>query len=139
MFTKANNNGGIGEDTRMNKVKIEFDLETLDEDELFEIFEKKCIEAEQDYIRKKKLKGEEINPRKLNDAMTSSDGLKSVVSCNGSMPRKPFNINHFGSFNTKGLLYGSLNGISPDISTTSLSGGGHHDCTTIQTFQSVDL
>jgi hypothetical protein len=71
--------------------------------------------------------------------MTSSDGLKSVVSCNGSMPRKPFNINHFGSNNTKGLLYGSLNGISPNISTTSLSGGGHHDCTTIQTFQSIDL
>ena len=70
--------------------------------------------------------------------MTSSDGLKSVVSCIGSMPRKPFNINQSVT-DTKGLLYGSLNGISPDISTTSLSGGGHHDCTTIQTFQSIDL
>jgi len=71
--------------------------------------------------------------------MTSSNALKCVVSCNGSMPRKPFNINHFGFDNTKGLLYGSLNGISPNISTTSLSGGGHHDCTTIQTFQSIEL
>ena len=44
--------------------------------------------------------------------MTSSDGLKSVVSCIGSMPRKPFNINQSVT-HTKGLLYGSLNGISP--------------------------
>jgi hypothetical protein len=46
--------------------------------------------------------------------MTSSDGLKSVVSCNGSMPRKPFNINHFGSFNSKGLLYGSAGHVSQE-------------------------
>lgn len=69
--------------------------------------------------------------------MTSSNGLKSVVSYNDSMPRKPFNIN-LSVKDTKSLLYGSLNGISLNRQIASLSGGDYYG-TSIQTFQSEHI
>jgi len=60
--------------------------------------------------------------------MTSSNILKYVVSNDGTTdevsPRKPFNINPSVT-DTKSLMYGSLNGTTPnEKTTTSISGGG---------------
>ena len=73
--------------------------------------------------------------------MTFADGLKPVVSWDGSMPRKPLYINlsllfqKVGQGCPKSLLCGSLRGISPKEYATTLVGGGHFDCESIQSFQ----
>lgn len=73
--------------------------------------------------------------------MTSANAINCVVSCDGSVPRKPLNINlslaSQGRLTPKSLLCGSLQGTSHEkITKTTFIGGGLYDCESIQTFQS---
>ena len=70
--------------------------------------------------------------------MTSSNILKYVVSCDGSMPRNSLYLNRFGQRDSKDLMCESLNGISPTDKIASLSGGDYYG-TSIQTFQSSHI
>ena len=75
--------------------------------------------------------------------MTFANGLKSVVSRDGSVPRTSLNINlslssrgRFGE--AKVLLCDMLKGTSPKRIETTLSGGGLYDYESISAFQSAN-
>ena len=76
--------------------------------------------------------------------MTSSNTLKYVVSCGGSMPRTSLNLNfslkNRGRLSAKSLMCDMLYSTSPlRDTTTSKSGGGQYDYKSISTFQSNKL
>jgi hypothetical protein len=78
------------------------------------------------------------------EKMTFADGLKPVVSRDGSVPRTSLNINlslpfrKVGSGEPKSLLCDMLRGTSPEELTTSLSGGGRYDYESISSLQSAN-
>jgi hypothetical protein len=76
--------------------------------------------------------------------MTSANAINCVVSRLRSVPRKALNLNfshkNCGRLTPKSLMWASLQGTSHETTiTTSLNGGGHYDCTTIQSFQPSKL
>src|SRR3990167_6745394 len=50
--------------------KVRLDLNEIDEESLFKAFEKSVIEAEKDYIAKKKAKNEEIDYWKMSESIS---------------------------------------------------------------------
>jgi len=72
--------------------------------------------------------------------MTSANGINSVVSCVGSVPRTSLNLNfslfdEVGSGEPKSLMCDMLNGTLPKILATTFIGGGLYDYESIQSLQ----
>lgn len=76
--------------------------------------------------------------------MTSSNGLKSIVSLLGSVPRTSLNLNFSpekeGRLSAKSLMCDMLYSTSPlEYETTLSVGGGQYDYKSISAFQSSEV